>query len=68
MGQNIDPMDEKDTYALTPWFTPIKEYGVRDGLNIPVFGHVGWRLLEGDLIYGDFAIDKAEYNRPGDAV
>lgn len=61
-------MGDKDTYTLTPWFTPNKEYGMRDGLTIPVLGHVGWRLPEGDLIYGDFAIDKAEYNRPGDTL
>jgi hypothetical protein len=61
-------MGDNDTYTLRPWFTPIEEYGIRDGLNIPVLGYVGWRLPEGELIYGDFAIDKAEYNRPGDRV
>lgn len=61
-------MGDKDTYTLTPWFTTNKAYGVQGGPNIPVLGHVGWRLPDGELIYGDFAIDKAEYNRPVDAV
>lgn len=61
-------MGNQESSVLTPWFTPNKEYGVRDGLNIPVNGQVGWKLPEGDLIYGDFSIDKAEYNRPGDSV
>jgi hypothetical protein len=57
-----------DDYILTPWQTPNLEYGVRGGLNIPVHGLVKWILPEGDLVYGDFTIDAAEYNRPGDTV
>jgi hypothetical protein len=59
-------MENQGDFRLTPWFTPNKEYGVRDGLNIPIFGQVGWKLPEGELIYGDFEIVEAEYNRPGD--
>jgi hypothetical protein len=61
-------MGDKDDYVLTPWFTPSNDYGVRDGLNIPVLGHVGWRLPEGDLIYGEFEIVEALYNQPGDRI
>lgn len=61
-------MEVNGDYRLTPWFTPNVEYGMRDGLNIPVFGHVGWRLPEGDLVYGEFRIDEVAYNRPGDAI
>lgn len=57
-----------DTYVLTPWHTPNLEYDVRDGLNIPVRGTVGWDLPDGELTYGDFTIVSVEYNRPGDAV
>jgi hypothetical protein len=61
-------MGNQGEFVLTPWFTPTKEYGLRGGLNIPVLGSVGWRLPEGELIYGDFEIVEAEYNQPGDDI
>lgn len=54
-------------YTLLPWHTPNLEYGLRDGLNIPVHGEVYWVEPEGKLTYGDFKIVAVEYNRPGDA-
>jgi hypothetical protein len=55
-------------YRLTPWQTPNREWGERDGLNIPIRGEVLWVLPEGMLTYGDFHIDAVAYNRPGDTL
>jgi hypothetical protein len=55
-------------FILTPWHTPIMEWGRRGGLNIPVRGQVYWELPEGKLTYGDFTIVEVIYNQPGDAV
>lgn len=66
--ETIRYMGDRGEFRLTPWFTPSHEWGMRGGLNIPVRGTVGWRLPEGDLVYGDFTIVEAEYNRPGDTV
>jgi hypothetical protein len=55
--------EQNGDYTLLPWHTPHYEYGLRDGLNIPVRGEVYWVMPEGKLTYGDFRIVEVAYNR-----
>lgn len=49
-------------FSLDPWSTPITDYGVRGGLNLPVRGQAVWTLPAGDLPYADLEITEVEYN------
>jgi len=49
-------------FSLDPWSTPVEEYGVRAGLNLPIRGKAVWNLPEGDLDYVDLEITELEYN------
>ena len=53
-----------DTFELATWSTPVTEYGVLAGLNLPVRGKAVWKLPEGDLPYIDVTITEVEYNTP----
>lgn len=59
-------MGENDKFERMPWLARNHEYGLRDGLNIPVRSTATWLLPEGELTYGDFSIDEVAYNRPSD--
>ncbi|MDM8000694.1 MAG: hypothetical protein QUS33_12080 [Dehalococcoidia bacterium] len=52
----------KDDLRLEHWSTPISEYGVRAGLNLPVRGQAVWKLASGDYAYWDGLITEVEYN------
>jgi hypothetical protein len=54
----------KGDFSLDPWSTPIVEYGVHAGLNLPVRGQAVWNLPSGDLPYWDGEITEFEYNQP----
>ncbi len=54
-----------DRYELTPWSTPMSEYGEFEGLKLPVKGRAVWKLPEGDLEYIDVAITELDYNVAG---
>ena len=49
-------------FSFDQWSTPIRGYGVRAGLNIPILGHAEWNLPQGDLVYVDIEIDEIKYN------
>ncbi len=49
-------------FSLDPWSTPILEYGVHAGLNLPTRGQAVWNLESGDLIYADLEVIEVEYN------
>jgi hypothetical protein len=49
-------------FSLDPWSTPVEEYGVLAGLNLPIKGKAVWNLPEGDLDYVDLDITELEYN------
>ncbi|NIM95808.1 MAG: hypothetical protein GTO18_19075 [Anaerolineales bacterium] len=51
-------------FSLDPWSTPITDYGVCAGLDLPVKGHALWKLPDGDLIYTETEIIQIEYNSP----
>src|SRR4029453_1155241 len=49
-------------FSLDPWATPMTEYGVLGGLNLPVRGQAVWNLPSGDLPYVDLTLSEIEYN------
>jgi hypothetical protein len=49
-------------FSLDPWSTPITDYGVHAGLNLPVRGKAVWNLPAGDLLYADLEITWIDYN------
>jgi hypothetical protein len=51
------------SFSLDPWSTPVTEYGVRAGLNLPVSGKAVWNLSSGELSYAELDITHIEYNR-----
>ena len=57
----------KGDLSLEHWSTPMTEYGVRAGLNLPVRGQAVWKLASGDLPYWDGEITEVEYNGPIEA-
>ena len=61
--------EDRGTYTLLPWHTPMSAWEERGGLNIPVRGEVYWVMPDGtQLTYGDFNIVSVEYNQPDDAI
>jgi hypothetical protein len=51
-------------YSLNTWSTPTTEYGVFNGLRLPVTGQGVWQLPEGDLPYINVRVMEIEYNQP----
>jgi hypothetical protein len=49
-------------YSLDSWSTPMTDYGVRAGLNLPVGGTAVWHLPDGDLTYIELKITSIAYN------
>jgi hypothetical protein len=49
-------------FSLDPWSTPMTEYGVCAGLNLPVKGAAVWHLPEGELAYVEIEITAVAYN------
>ncbi len=56
--------ENKGTYTLDTWTTPMTEYGVLAGLNLPIRGQAVWKLSTGDLPYADLTLTEVEYNGP----
>jgi hypothetical protein len=52
-----------DTRRLETWETPITEYGVFDGLNLPAKGKGVWKLPSGDFTYIELEITRVAYDR-----
>ncbi len=52
----------KGDLQLEDWSTPITEYGLRAGLNLPIRGQAVWKLASGDYPYWDGLITEVEYN------
>ena len=49
-------------FSLDPWSTPVSEYGVRAGLNLPIRGQAFWNLVSGDFPYVELEITEIAYN------
>ena len=56
--------ENKGAFTLDTWSTPMTQYGVLAGLNLPVRGQAVWKLPSGDLPYADLMLDSIEYNVP----
>jgi hypothetical protein len=55
--------EKEGSFAMRMWTTPMTEYGLRGGLNLPVRGQAVWHMPEGDLTYADLTLGKVEYNQ-----
>ncbi len=51
-----------DTRRIETWETPITEYGVFDGLNLPSQGKAVWKLAGGDFTYIELEITAIAYD------
>jgi hypothetical protein len=56
--------EDKGSYTLDTWTTPMTEYGMLAGLNLPIRGQAVWKLPTGDLPYADLTLNTIEYNVP----
>jgi hypothetical protein len=56
--------EHRGQYSLDPWSTPMTQYGVFAGLNLPIRGQAVWSLPSGDLPYADLKLTEIEYNVP----
>ncbi len=54
--------EDKGSYSLDRWETPMTGYGTLGGLNLPTRGYAVWKLPAGDLKYADLEITEIEYN------
>ncbi len=54
--------EDKGTYALDAWSTPIMDYAERAGLMLPVRGQAMWHLETGPFPYIELSITEVEYN------
>jgi len=59
--------ENKGSFTLDTWSTPMTKYGVLGGLNLPVRGQAVWKLPGGDLPYADLELSEIEYNGPIEA-
>jgi hypothetical protein len=59
--------ENKGSFTLDTWSTPMTKNGVLGGLNLPVRGQAVWRLPGGDLPYADLELSEIEYNGPIEA-
>lgn len=56
--------ENKGSFTLDRWDTPMTEWGVLGGLNLPIRGQAVWKLPAGDLPYADLKLTEIEYNGP----
>lgn len=56
--------ENKGQYTLDTWTTPMTEWGMMAGLNLPTRGQAVWKLPTGDLPYTDVKMTQIEYNVP----
>ncbi len=56
--------ENKGSYTLDTWATPLTEFGPAAGLNLPVAGLGVWQLPEGDLAYIKIHLTEIVYNEP----
>lgn len=56
--------ENKGSFTLDTWSTPMTKHGTLAGLNLPVGGQAVWKLPAGDLPYADLTLSSIEYNVP----
>ena len=60
--------ENKGAYTYDRWETPMTEWGVLGGLNLPIRGQAVWKLPGGDLQYADLKVTEVEYNCPVSSI
>ena len=50
------------TYERFPWSTPLKGHRVVNGVRLPGFGEAVWHEPGGAWAYGEFELERLEYN------
>ncbi len=56
--------ENKGKFTYDTWTTPMSEWGMLAGLNLPIRGQAVWKLSTGDLPYADLKVTEVEYNAP----
>ncbi len=56
--------ENKGTFTLDRWETPMTEWGMLGGLNLPIAGQAVWKLPGGDLPYANLKLSEVVYNEP----
>lgn len=56
--------EQNGSYSMHMWATPMTEYGLRGGLNLPVHGYAVWHMPDGDLSYADLMLGDVIYDQP----
>ncbi|MCC7025170.1 MAG: hypothetical protein IT338_20220 [Thermomicrobiales bacterium] len=51
-------------YLLTPWETPIRDYGAFSGVRVPIAGEGAWHLEAGDFTYIALRVTSLTYDFP----
>jgi hypothetical protein len=59
--------ENKGKFSLDRWDTPMTDWGMLGGLNLPIRGGAVWKLPTGDLPYVDVKLTEVEYNVPIEA-
>jgi len=52
-------VNEKQRYRFS---TPLSEFGVIDGFNLPTYGEAIWHYPDGEFVYGKYRLKSIEYN------
>jgi hypothetical protein len=66
LGQLVNFISD-DRYAVSDmkqyrFSTPMKDYKLFDGINVPAYGEAVWHYPEGKFAYGKFKLVSIEYN------
>ena len=66
MGQLVNFISD-DRYVMGDmrqylFSTPVKDYKLINGINVPTYGEAIWHYPDGEFIYGKFYLKSIEYN------
>jgi hypothetical protein len=59
VSDDRSPIDEKKPVRFS---TPVKDYKMFDGRNVPTYGEAIWHYTDQDFVYGRFYLKSIEYN------
>ncbi len=66
MGQLINFISEDrvdvNSNQSVPFSTPVTEYGILNGYNLPIAADAVWHFPDGDFVYGKFYLQDVYYN------
>ena len=66
MGQLVNFISD-DRYVVGDlkqyrFSTPVKDYKLINGINVPTHGETIWHYPDGEFVYGKFDLHSIEYN------